>query len=500
MQTDARVVTEMQLEIPVPLPQILTTMWASNVTDCVSHQTGDPAAGAILLRAWAGSLAQLDWVFLLQVQGLFSHSCRHRKLPAAGEGDMAPPFIYCPSDDSSNDEKAVMRAAMDGNLGLLKGIAKSLAKGNGDLSAIFSFNTDGANVLHIAAYNGHLKVCKYLVEELGGDVNAPAYGALALGSTPFMMSAQSGDFPTFEYFLDRGGDLMKADDKGRTVLHHAAGSGSCKITEFLLSKGVPVDLDCGRGTPLYMAATNEQDKTVKILLDHHANPNIIISGIGAPLLILLFTAGADVNGKGSMVTPLVFATMQGGYTNFIQLLLMAGADPNIPDDMGRLPIEYAASRDCVEEVEMLLPVTTPIPNAPDWSIEGVISFAKIENKKPIEQWDIERRNALFKAQADMAFRQKEYKMASQFYDLAIDIGESAMLYANSSLCKLLMGDGDCALSDALGCRMLRPKWAKACFRQAAAHMVLKEYKQACDALEDAQKMDPGNAEIEIELQ
>jgi hypothetical protein len=36
-----------------------------------------------------------------------------------------------------------------------------------------------------------------------------------------------------------------------------------------------------------------------------------------------------------------------------------------------------------------------------------------------------------------------------------------------------MGDGDGALSDALKCRMLRPKWAKACFRQAAAHMLLK---------------------------
>ena len=46
------------------------------------------------------------------------------------------------------------------------------------------------------------------------------------GATPFMTAAQSGDVPTVKYFLDRGGDLMKADDKGRTVLHHAAGTGA----------------------------------------------------------------------------------------------------------------------------------------------------------------------------------------------------------------------------------------------------------------------------------
>ncbi|KAM0842386.1 hypothetical protein ACQ4PT_058388 [Festuca glaucescens] len=259
---------------------------------------------------------------------------------------MAAPFIYRPSSAGGDGDggQALFKAATDGNLGRLKGIVKSLTKDKGDKSAIFSFNTGGLSVLHVAASFGHLEVCKYLVEELKGDVNAPGYGPAALGMNAFMASAQSGDVPTVKYFLDHGGDLMKVDDKGRTVLHHAVCAGSCKVTEFLLSQGVPVDIDCGRGTPLYMAATNEQDKTLKILLDHKANPNIIISGVGGPLLSaliyrslkcmkLLLKAGADVNCKGSMMNPLLLATMHGGYTNYIKLLLKAGADPNIPDDV-----------------------------------------------------------------------------------------------------------------------------------------------------------------------
>jgi hypothetical protein len=34
-----------------------------------------------------------------------------------------------------------------------------------------------------------------------------------------------------------------------------------------------------------------------------------------------------------LITPLALAVMQGGYTNYIKLLLKAGADPNIPDDV-----------------------------------------------------------------------------------------------------------------------------------------------------------------------
>ncbi|WVZ98546.1 hypothetical protein U9M48_043975, partial [Paspalum notatum var. saurae] len=365
-----------------------------------------------------------------------------------------------------------------------KGMVKSLGTGEGKRSTVFSIKLSGIGVLHYAACQGHLEVCKYLVEELGGDINM----ARDEGVTPFMISAQSGDLSTMKYFLDHSGDLMKTDDKGRTVLHHAVCTGSCKVTELLLSKGVPVDVDTGCGTfpnqafaeeaktPLYHAATNGQDKTVKILLDHHANPNTVFRDICTPLLgaivcrslkciKLLIKAGADVNGKGSALSPLCFTTMQGGYTNFVKFLLKAGADPNIPDDLGRLPVELAALNDCMEEVELLFPLTTPIPDVSNWSIEGVISHAKSENKKP----------------------------------LAIDHAPDAVLYSNRSLCKLMMGDGEAVLSDAYKCRMMRPDWAKACYRQAAAHMLLKEYKQARDALLDAQKLDPGNEEVERKL-
>ncbi|VAH58376.1 unnamed protein product [Triticum turgidum subsp. durum] len=197
-----------------------------------------------------------------------------------------------------------------------------------------------------------------------------------------MLFAQSGHVSTVKYFLDHGGDLVKGDNKGQTVLHHAMCIGCCNVTEFLLSKGLPVDIDRGHGTPLYMAALNEQDKTVKILLDYHANPNIIINGANSLLM-----------------SALVYRSLK-----CMKLLIK----------LGRLPVELAAICDYMEEVEMLFPVTSPIPNVPNWSIEGVISHAKIEEKKSIEQRHLERRKSLFKSHADKAFKQKDYKMATKF--------------------------------------------------------------------------------------
>ena len=54
--------------------------------------------------------------------------------------------------------------------------------------------------------------------------------------------------------------------------------------------------------------------------------------------------------------------------------------------LGWLPVQLAAARDCNEEVEMLFPLTSPIPTIPNWSIDGIISHAKFESAKPLVRY------------------------------------------------------------------------------------------------------------------
>ncbi|KAM0870985.1 hypothetical protein ACQ4PT_039675 [Festuca glaucescens] len=89
----------------------------------------------------------------------------------------------------------------------------------------------GYNALHLAAIRGgRLDICRYLVEEIGVDVNS----------------------------TDKEGD--------------------CDIVELLLAKGAYVDLLASNVTPLYLAAREGNDAAMKILLDHNADAGADIMG------------------------------------------------------------------------------------------------------------------------------------------------------------------------------------------------------------------------------
>ncbi|KAM0857323.1 hypothetical protein ACQ4PT_048518 [Festuca glaucescens] len=279
-------------------------------------------------------------------------------------------------------------------------------------------DSKGNTALHSAASSGCLESCRFLVEECGIDVNAVS----KKGVTPMSYAAHGGNAQAMRYLLDRGADPAIADERGSTPLHNAALQGHYEAVRLLLSKGVPVDPVDHRGTPLHLAASNDHVEVVKVLLEHSAD------------------AGADVNAPGYPAPTPLMQAVNDGLTDFVKLLLEAGADPNIP------------SQAAVSEEERI---------------------------------------ADFKSRGKEAFAKEDYFTAMYFYDLVTQIDpDDATLFSNKSLCWLRLRNGDQALEEARKCRMIRPNWFKAWYHEGAALSFMKDYEGAADAFQEVLQLDP----------
>ncbi|WVZ64421.1 hypothetical protein U9M48_013933, partial [Paspalum notatum var. saurae] len=257
--------------------------------------------------------------------------------------------------------------------------------------------------LHDAARKAQMDTCPRLVEKLGFDVNIPTNDGS--GKTPLSCSVSCGKVIAVRYLLDKGADLNKQDVMGFAPLHYAAKQGYDEIARLLLSRGANVDLNSSEGTPLHVAAAHGKFGVMQILLEHHADPNRVSPNHCTPLaevlsaadekvnesdrlkcMSLLVKAGADLNSMDPD-SPLVIATRKG-LTGCVDYLLEVGADlnsmdPDSPlDDGGRTPIEIAAKSGRRGLVESLLPFTSPIRTVSDWSVEGIIAYARSMTPPP----------------------------------------------------------------------------------------------------------------------
>ncbi|XP_066354354.1 uncharacterized protein [Miscanthus floridulus] len=417
-----------------------------------------------------------------------------------------PPAPFACGPGGALQRRLLLQAAADGNLDLR--IASALDGGKGRIREAVEAVRDelGDGALHVAAMHGRTRLCAYLLEEFHMDVNAAAVS----GQTPLSYAVCSDDnVDAVRFLLDHDADPNKPVDHGCNSLHIAAAKGVCVIVELLLSKGADVNSVSYCGTPLHVAAMENKGAVMKILLDYNADCNKELYTIFTPLLTalcarslscvkLLIKAGADVTKGACKFTPLIFAANEG-LTDFYECLLEAGADPNVPDDSGHLPIEIAAFENRRKDVEILLPVTARIPSVHDWSVDGVLAYVKsipTDQDDPVYKMNL----ADLKLEGNKAYKKKDYSTAVKFYSAIMNADSGhATLFSNRSLCFIKMGEGEKALVDADACRVMQPYWPKACYRQGAAHMLLNDYEKACDAFLDGLKLDPANAELENAL-
>jgi len=98
-----------------------------------------------------------------------------------------------------------------------------------DVEAKLSDEVSGATCLSIAAYNGHLDICRLLIEK-GAQLEVKS----TEGSTPLHEAAEQGNIEIVRLLCDRGADIEARDDSEWRPLHYAAYYGHISIVEELI--------------------------------------------------------------------------------------------------------------------------------------------------------------------------------------------------------------------------------------------------------------------------
>ena len=113
---------------------------------------------------------------------------------------------------------------------------------------------DGSNCLNIAAYQGHLNLCKMLIDKHKVDLHlTDNYGWTALHC-----SARSGNYDLVAYFAEMGTDIHLKTNYGSNCLHIAALKGHLKLCKYFLEiHSFDVQMEDNGGRPaLHNSAIN----------------------------------------------------------------------------------------------------------------------------------------------------------------------------------------------------------------------------------------------------
>ncbi|KAJ8308014.1 hypothetical protein KUTeg_012888, partial [Tegillarca granosa] len=165
------------------------------------------------------------------------------------------------------------------------------------------------SALHLAAERGNLKCCRVLLKA-GAHIDAQD----SLGCSPIYNAAIKGNSSVVQFLIQNGADLTKLPNNGNSLLHYAASGGSIECCEELIKAGFDIN------------AQNRDD------------------------------AGSDPNYRGLHGMTALNEAVFYNSPQLVALLLEYGANADVEDDAGTLPLWFAVDGFSNETVKLLLNV------------------------------------------------------------------------------------------------------------------------------------------------
>jgi ankyrin repeat protein len=216
----------------------------------------------------------------------------------------------------------LITAAEQGVLDEVKGFVELGADLNAQHVQFF-----GSSPLSTAAARGHLDVVRYLVEH-GADVNR----ALRNDSTPLTIAAENGHLEVVKYLVEYGADVNREEIHGNALMC-AIQERQITVIDYLKAFASPKQQAMlARRMPEVLRPKAENVPAFRLAYACRAGLE--------PTVRRLLKEGIDVNARTIGYrgqTPLRLAA-KSGHTAIVEMLLEAGADPNLESYDGRTPL------------------------------------------------------------------------------------------------------------------------------------------------------------------
>eukprot|EP00919_Chromeraceae_sp_WS-2016_P005322 GHVR01012541.1.p1 GENE.GHVR01012541.1~~GHVR01012541.1.p1 ORF type:complete len:1050 (+),score=256.13 GHVR01012541.1:34-3150(+) len=230
-------------------------------------------------------------------------------------------ITYALSHGGEISQNAVHYAAQGGHVNAIKFLQKVALTQLFNLS-LSTPDKEGNTPLMLAAKQGHLDVCVYLLDTVPDCIDAVNIE----GETALYMACSNGHSEVGVMLLDRWARAGITTKEGSTPLLAAAEGGYSDLIEILIQRGSPAHT-----TPLIVASSLGSYDAVKLLLDSFAYPNSL-----------------DINNESALM-----AASRCGADDVVSLLINRGADL-FHSNGGATALHYAVDNDHVRVVRVLL--------------------------------------------------------------------------------------------------------------------------------------------------